>query len=217
MPHISNYLINGIAAPSVNEVTGTLSKDSLINNFWRKLGFQKADIITETARNRGITIAEMFEKFRKGDSSFAENMAEFELSFLKSWTDWQHENKYEVVEVEPHLESVKYHYHGSPDGLGRYPLGSLELFDDKVKDKLADYKTLMNEAAYAQCWLEKTGERIEKFRIFTYHPKSARLYMQEYDNKQQYFDDFLRCREMLEVNKRAQLYYDVNCKKRLGA
>lgn len=214
MPHVSKYLINGIVAPSVNEVTGCLSKDALINNFWRRLGFEKADAITKKARDLGLSSAECMEYFRKG---IVHDIPEAIKPFVETWANWQRENNYQVIGVEVHLESKKYHYHGSPDGIGRLPAGEIELFDDKVKDKVADYKTLMNEAAYAQCWLEMYGERINKFRIFTYHPKSAKLYMQEYDNKQEYLDDFLICREMYKVNKRAEEYYESNCKKRLGA
>jgi len=212
MPHVSNYLIDGVKAPSVNEITGSLSKDSLINHFWRKLGFQKADEITDISRNRGIASADAMETFRK--TGRVPESPEL-LVFVNNWHTWQESTGYIVKpeNVEAHLESKTYCFHGSPDGLGQMPGEAMELFDDKVKDKLADYKTLMNEAAYAQCWKEMTGETIKQFRIFTFHPKSGNLTTTVYVNEPQYFEDFLRCREMMFVNQRADAYYRANCKR----
>lgn len=210
MPHIAKYLIDGQPAPSVNEVTGCLSKDSLINFFWRPLGFVEADKITGESRDRGIATATALENYRKG---LVQDIPPEIAPFVALWDSYQCRTGYTIQVSEPHLESRKYLYHGSPDGLGHLPGQPIELFDDKVKDKRADYKILMNEAAYAQAWLEMHGEKISQFRIFTYHPVKLAFFEDVYENKPEYLDDFLRCREMLEVNKRADAWYRTHCRK----
>jgi hypothetical protein len=218
MPHHSNVLINGVQAPSVNEVTSCLSKDSLINQFWRKLGFKKADEITKKAADLGTNVAHALDMTRK--TAWVENDVPADLMpFVAAWKRYQQDQCLEVDpgHVELHLKSTKYAFHGSPDFFARYPGQPLFIGDDKVKDKAPDYKILMNEAGYIQAFEETTGEKIKDILILCYHPKSAVITPYWFENKPEYLRDFLHLRETYEINKRAEAYYKANCQTRVAA
>jgi len=210
MPHISSHYINGVKAPSVNQVTGCISNEGLVK-WWRKLGFAACDKITKESQERGTEIHGLFEAMLKGQP-VPEGHRYY--AFVSALQMWNISSGYKFLAIEPHLESKQYAYHGSPDAVGQTKDGVLEVVDFKIKDKEADYRILMNEAAYAQMWLEEKGAKPERFRILNFHPKTAELTEKVYENKPEYFEDFLTCRKMLEVNKKADTYYRTHCMKR---
>lgn len=213
MPHHDDVYLEGVKIASVNEITNSLSKEGLIQ-WYRKLGFAEADRQTRTARERGIEVGKLFE-----DLSTRPDMVLIPsqyVQFVETWQSWVNQG-FKILSIEPHLFSKIYGYHGSPDVILKAPDGTIEMGDYKVKGREADYKIMMNEAAYIQAYKEETGTQIERIRIIGFHPDSARLYEKVYPNEPEYFEDFLTCKKMMEVNKKSAKWYNRHCKTKLAA
>ena len=225
MPHIEKFHINGVRAPSVNEVTDSLSKDGLIRNFWRKLGFKKADKVGGAARDQGIALASAFELYRKtGDpkSSVNGKSAKYVKICLQNWHKWYAGSVYTIPTdalIEPHLVNTVDKYHGSPDVVLADTLMDMEpvLGDDKSKKRFSDYKLLMNEHAYAMCDSIEVEGKIEKlpwtppiprFWFWTYCPDCGNLYPRMHVFDPAVYQDFLTCMKMREVNAVAEAYFN---------
>lgn len=227
MPHIRNFVFEGKVLPSVNTITDSLSKAGLIN-WWRKFGFEACDKKTETSRQRGIDVHALFEDYLKGK---IQDLPQDHIytRFLLSLKNWQSKTGYVFAAVEPHLVNPEDEYHGSPDAIGHLPgdAEAWEVLDYKIKDKQADYRILMNEAAYARCNVrEIEGKRfsyelapwagkIKRCRILTFNPETAEVHDKVYLLHETYFSDFKTCAQMYWVNKRADAWYNENCRGRI--
>lgn len=223
MPHISRFLLNGEPIPSVNEVTDALSKDGLFRNFYRRLGFKRADKESAKSRERGSKLAKVFEKYRQTGKTG--KTSDYNKVCIDNWTKWFEESPFTITEdrfVEPHLVNTVDKYHGSPDviiGLDGGPgigIDSMVLGDDKSKKRFADYRLLMNEHAYAMCDSIEINGVIEKlpweppiktFWFWTFCPDTGELFPVEHEFKPEIYQDFLTCKAMQEVNKRAEHYF----------
>jgi hypothetical protein len=216
MPHISNFRLNGVRIPSVNTVTDSLSKDGLLRNFYRKLGFAEADKVGNAARDKGISLATAFENYRKFRKL---PRKKFEKTCLANWQMWMNDTELTLSPefVEPHLVNTVHGYHGSPDLVMSDGAGQAVLGDDKAKKRLSDYKIMMNEAAYAHCDSYENAEGkivpvpwdvpITAWWVWTYNPKTGDLHPNYYRLDPEYFQDFLTCKKMLDVNKKAEKYF----------
>jgi hypothetical protein len=220
MPHVK-FTYNNIELPSVNEVTGSLSKQGLIN-WWRKLGFKAADKITQESADKGRDIASVFEAYRKRELDINSISIQYK-PFVQSYQEWVDKvGSVKQLAVEPHLVSLKHGYHGSPDLIFSLD-DEVEVGDDKAKGRPPDYKLFMNEAAYANCELiEVNGELtpvpwkvpIRFFRFFSYHPDTGQLLEAKREKyKPDLFGDFLVCKQMFDVNQKAEKYFKENCGK----
>ncbi len=221
MPHIANFEVNGLRAPSVNEITDSLSKDGLIRNFWRRLGFKKADKIGNLARDQGIALASAFEDYRKIGSTKGKQ-TKYTKICIENWHNWYSGSVYTIPTdalIEPHLVNTVDGYHGSPDVILADTMMDMEpvLGDDKSKKRFCDYKLLMNEHAYAMCDSIEVGGKLEKlpwtppikqFWFWTYCPDCGNLYPRVHIFDKQVYDDFLTCKKMREVNKVAEAYFN---------
>lgn len=222
MPHVKHFEINGVRAPSVNEVTGALSLEGLIRNFYRIQGFKKADKISNAAREQGTKLATIMEKYRQTGKTG--KISEYNRTCVENWTNWFNDSKYTILEdyfVEPHLVNTVDGYHGSPDVImhdAEKGLTAPVLGDDKSKKRFADYKLIMNEHAYAMCdsYEDPVTKEIKKlpweppipkFWFWTFHPQTGRLYPVEHEFQPEVYQDFLKCKEMGVINKRAEKYF----------
>lgn len=228
MPHVSRVEVDGEVISSVNGFTGCLSKEGL--DRWKKSYFDKGiaaltqekpdipkalenllfcDNVRDESADNGTEITKLFEDIAKG---LEVEVPEKYQKYVDSFLNWQAKHSYRFVAVEPHLINPLDMYHGSPDAVG-HPAGKpLEMLDYKVKKRGTDYKVLMNEAAYIRAWEVITGQPIDIIRIVTFHPITARVYEQVYENDPQYFRDFLTCMDMYAVNKRAEAWFNKHCK-----
>lgn len=218
MPHVHKFELNGIRIPSVSEVTSSLSKEGLIRNFYRVRGFEKADKISNAAREQGTKLATLMEKYRKTGKTG--KMSEYNKKCVENWTAWYEDNRYEIADdmwVEPHLVNTVSGYHGSPD-LIMHDKDKPVLADDKSKKRFADYGLIMAEHAYAMMdsYEDPATHEIKKlpweppipgFWFFTFHPQTGRLYPVEHEFKPEVYQDFLTCLSMRDVNKRAEKYF----------
>ena len=225
MPHISNFQINGVRAPSVNEVTDSLSKDGLLRNFYRRLGFKKADKVGGAARDQGIRLASAFEEYRAHGDPLKAAVGKghkYTRICLENWHKWYSDSVYTIPTdslIEPHLVNTVDRYHGSPDIILADTMNEMEpvLGDDKSKKRFSDYKLLMNEHAYAMCDSIEVDGKIEKlpwkppiprFWFWTYCPDCGNLFPKMHVFDPQVYKDFLTCKAMREVNKVAEAYFN---------
>ena len=218
MPHVSNFMYQGDEIPSVNGITASLSQDGLLRNFYRKLGFKEADKISSEARKAGTKLASIFERYRQTGKTG--NISALYKACVKNWLRWYENQSYEITEdcwVEPHLVNTRELYHGSPDVIINQN-GNVALGDDKLKKRFADYKLLMNEHAYAMCdsYEDPITKEIKKlpweppiplFWFWTYDPKSGDLFPVQHVFHEEIYSDFLICKSMLGVNKKAEAYF----------
>lgn len=221
MPHVARFLLNGTVIPSVNTVTDSLSKDGLIRNFYRKLGFKMADKVGGAARDKGIAMAAAFEDYRKFGTK---PRKAYEKVCVKNWQAWFDDQDLEVMPdfVEAHLVNTREGYHGSPDIVMAHPDGDGILGDDKVKKRFSDYKILMNEHAYAMCDSYEDDQGmlhpvpwdipIKTFWLWTYHPQTGKLFPIGHQFNQGVYQDFLICKEMFIVNKTAEQHFTDHCR-----
>lgn len=214
MPHVSRFRLNGQLIPSVNTITGSLSQEGLIRGFYRPLGFKKADKVGAEAREKGIALATAFEDYRKTGKM---PRTKFAKTCTVNWIDWFGKSGLTISQqfVEPHLVNTVEGYHGSPDIVLAHD-GEPVLGDDKAKKRFSDYKILMNEMAYAQCDSYEDAEGkivpvpwdvpIKTFWLWTYSD-SGLLYPVKHEYDPVIWQDFLTCKQMLMVNRRAEKYF----------
>jgi hypothetical protein len=211
-------LLNGQRIPSVNECTGTLSKDGLIRNFWRPLGFKKADRVSREAREQGSSLAEVMERYRKTGKTGP--ISAYNKACVQNWTKWYDESDLEIKSdsyIEPHLVNTIEGYHGSPDVILHRDWHPV-LGDDKSKKRFSDYALLMNEHAYAMCdsyedlvtheikklpWLPP----VQEIWFWVYDPDTGELFPESTAFDPLVYADFLRCKAMVGVNKRAEDFF----------
>lgn len=204
MPHISKFTIEGKIAPSVNQVTDMIPKEWLVN-WYRKVGFKKADEISKTSRDKGTDFHELFDRFWKGQV-IVDKCTPVEVVAINSLTQWSKQNKIEVLASEPHLQSVKHCFHGSPDLIARTPKGIINP-DYKFKDKHPDYKTILNGTAYSLMWEEMNGEKVDEIVILNFSKETGELTQElVFKIEDEYVADFLDLRYAYNVKMRANAW-----------
>ena len=213
MPHISRFKLDGVYIPSVSTITNSLSKDGL-QRWYRKLGFDEADRQSGLARDKGTEVAEMFESYRK---LLKFPRKAFMKKVLSEWKQTEAGQTGIILVAEPHLVNTVQGYHGSPDLVYNNGI-SWKIGDDKCKKRFADYGLLMNEHAYAMCNVihdVETGEfkpvpwtvPIQTITFWTYHPDTGKLYPQQHEFDKSVYEDFLVCKQMYTLNRKAEAYF----------
>lgn len=221
MPHIDHFQLNGVEIPSVNTCTDSLSKEGLYKNFFRRLGFKEADKIGRASRRAGSSLAKTLERWRKY-GKMPRKLKPLEGICVDNWKTWMSNTELVVNPefVECHLVNTVEGYHGSPDIVMADLYGQAVLGDDKLKKRLSDYKILMNEHAYAMCdSYEVDGVispvpwdvPITSFWLWTYHHETGDLYPEVHHFDASIWQDFLTCKKMLAVNRKAEAYFAEHC------
>jgi hypothetical protein len=204
MPHVNLHLIKGKPAPSVNKVTDLIPKPWL--EAWKKkVGTVEAEKISKASREKGNDFHELFDQYWKGQVK----QSQLEGPRLRAVTDlaaWATENKIVMQASEPHLESEKHLFHGSPDGVHRKN-DRAHMLDYKFKPYYPDYKTILNEAGYSLMWEEVKGEKIDFITILNFS-KETGAFLREITipNEPVYTSDFLLLREAYHVVERSEAW-----------
>ncbi len=168
--------------------------------------------LTQESRDRGTELSDVFDKLAKHEPF---DVKPEHVKFVEAWFAWQQEHKYQFVASEVHLISVPLLLHGSPDFIGYAKDGILEVGDYKCKGRKADYKLRMNEELYCELYEHATGNRPQRIRFVNFHPDTAKRHEDVFLRDPAVLADALLCRQFLEVNKRADAYYERNCKWKL--
>lgn len=212
MPHVSNHKINGVISPSVNQVTDMLPKPWL-EGWQRKIGFEAADKISKESSEKGTRFHDVFDMYWKLQLPILE-LSDVERCAVNDLAAWRVENKFEMKASEPHLESQKLLSHGSPDVGGSLTLPTGDKFhaiiDYKFKgNRYPDYKTILNEAAYAQMWLETYGTPITQIIILNFNRETGKFVKEiSIPNNPEFLKDFMKLRRAWDVAQRANAWDD---------
>ena len=209
MPHIDSVILDRVRIPSVNEISGCLSKES-ITAWQRRVGFKAADKITQESRERGTEIGKAFEDILKGKEPSYDIKYNAHVANFKEWS----KKIKRVSGIETHLINAVDMYHGSPDLVADFGSG-VEMVDYKVKARAFDYQILMNEAAYCEAWRTMYGEEIKIIRLVNFHPDTGLIHENVLELKHKWLQDFFTCHEMWKVNQTAQAYWQANCRNKL--
>lgn len=211
MPHIEKVFIDDVRIPSVNEISGCLSKEA-ISQWQRRIGFKAADKITIESRERGNEIGAAFEAVLKKLDPKKETLEKYPYH-IKEFKKWAKKIK-TIYGIETHLINNVDMYHGSPDLVADLGQG-IEMIDYKVKARSPDYQILMNEAAYCEAWRVMKGDEIKTIRLVNFHPDTGRIHETLLSLNHKWLQDFFICHEMWKVNQCAQEYWAKNCKNKL--
>ena len=199
MPHRENVIINGVKAPSVNEVTDLIPKPWLKE--WRKkVGEDVADNIRDTAAKFGSAVHYSLESYLKGNVA---GINPDHMSFVASLKKYLGDNKIKTKPewTEPMWDSNKFCYHGSIDFLGERD-GELGVLDHKIKgDKPLDYKTALNMTAYCALTHENLGIMPSWFAVLFYDKETGNI-VRDDERKplSVWWNDFLALRKMYDLN-----------------
>lgn len=199
IPHKIKHLIGDVEAPSVTQVTSLLPK-SFLERWWRVYGFEWADNYTLMTQERGKRLHGYLEDFLAG-----KQVPEEALPYTKALTNWQTGAKFIATDSERHLESKRFLYHGTPDLMGHID-GDYKVVDFKFRPSM-HYDILLNEAAYAQMFLEETGEEIDEIIILRFNTDTQ--LMEEpfvVPNRREYLEEFLTLRRVWDIQKKAESF-----------
>jgi hypothetical protein len=199
--------------PSVTGVLGCRRKVFLER--WRgKLGNEECDRIKKESTDIGSAFHSEIEAFLRGGPAPATEMGQ-------KWLEWHQKSGFKPVELEKHVESAKYRYHGTFDAVGtlvsnapgadgepgRPSDSGLYIFDWKTSTKIDDDEYSMQLAAYAQAYWEQTGRSITSGYVVRVDKptkvKNIKVEAKRFDNLPAHFADFLH---VLEVFRRMKKY-----------
>lgn len=203
MGHREKFLINGQEAPSVTTVLNIVRKEFLER--WRgKLGNAECDRIVRESQELGQRLHEAIEGYFQGETSPELNA--HEAGMFSLFKGWILEERLNPVELERHVKSDKYLFHGTTDVIGT--------FGDKDVLSIGDWKTssaidplyFVQLSAYAEAYYEETGNRIANGFIVRADKKldaKKPFEVQIVTDLPRYFPVFLNCLELYNfVNKK---------------
>lgn len=150
--------------PSVTTVLGVEAKEG-IERWKKRIGEEKAEFLKKRAADRGNVIHGMMEDYLRGNEVNPPNVF-FKSLYLKLKTHLASEMK-ETWCVEVPLYSSKLKVAGRTDCIGVFEEPEIVDFKGATNEKKEEYIKgyRMQVCAYAQCFKERTGINIKKYRI----------------------------------------------------
>ena len=202
MGHREKYFINGEEAPSVTTILNVVRKPFL--ETWRgKLGNAECDRIVAESQELGHRFHEAIEAFYQGHE--LPELPQREAEMFALFRGWALESKFEPMELELHLESKKYLYHGTVDTFGRFEDGVIVAGDWKTSSSINDDYG-MQLAAYAEAYNETTGSNVTEGFILRVDKKPGAkkpIEIKRFTNLPKYFEAFMHCKSIYDfVNKK---------------
>lgn len=204
MGHREKHLICGEEAPSVTQVLSVVRKPFL--ETWRgRLGNVECDRIMKESQELGHHVHEAIEAYFRGEP--AQSLTHQEAEMFELVKQWAIESQFRPLELELHLESVKYLYHGTCDAIGSFPDGKLLMVDWKTSSGVDElYGAQL--AAYTQAREEETGELITDGLIVRVDKKKGAKVPFEvvrFNDLPRYFKVFEHCLNLWRfVNKKGE-------------
>ena len=143
------YPINGKEYVSVTTVLSVLRKEGL--EYWRgKVGNEKADQISNEAKDTGKLVHEILERHLKGEQIVSESYPIPIRKCLSAFRVWEKKNKFKVLKTEQLVWSDKYEYAGTFDALGTLD-GKLTIIDFKTSKQIwPDYGLQLSAYKFAE-------------------------------------------------------------------
>lgn len=149
----SEYILDGVAIPSVTQVLNVISKPQLYA-WYAKHGWAECERIKKTSGELGQRLHDAIEAYLQGEPYDLQGR---ELEMLRLFQDWKTQTDFRPVELERKVISKRHKFHGTFDALGTFG-DSTELFmlDWKTSSKISDEYALQL-SAYAAAYEEETG------------------------------------------------------------
>lgn len=202
--HREQIIIGGEVAPSVTQVLGIIDKPFLQK--WRgKLGNAECDRIVRESQETGHLVHEAIESYFRGED--IPELPQKEAKMFALLKGWALESRFTPTELELHVKSEKYGYHGTMDAIGKFDDGVLLIGDWKTSSSI-NHEYGAQLAAYAQAYKEETGTEVtEGFIVRVDKKEDAKvpLEVKRFTDLPKYFEAFLACLDVWRfVNKRGK-------------
>lgn len=163
------YVIDGLKLPSITTVL-SLKSEAGISKWREKVGHEKADAISNKAKNRGTNFHTLCERYLRGEQNLFEGvMPDLKNAFKK--TQREIDKITSLWHIELPLYSKVLGVAGRTDIIGRYE-GEPAILDFKtsVKEKKKEYiqSYFEQETAYSLMYAERTHIQIRKIVTIFY-------------------------------------------------
>ncbi len=200
--HKEKVFIGGEEAPSVTQVLNIINKPFL--HLWRgKLGNAECDRIVRESQETGHLVHEAIESYFRGED--IPDLPQKEAKMFSLVKGWALESKFTPTELELHVKSEKYGYHGTMDAIGKFDDGLLVITDWKTSSGIND-EYAIQLSAYAQAYKEETGTEVTDGCIVRVDKKETAkvpFEIKRFTELPKYFSVFLACLDVWRfVNKK---------------
>ena len=202
-PELTGWLIATPIREIKNAINNKLDSGETIDRVSIERIIDNAKNKTETIKKDaglvGTVVHGLIEDYLKGK----EVPTQSDKAVVNCWnkfTDWWHNEKYDVVELEKKIFSKKYNYAGTLDLILKDRKGKLVLADIKTSNSISfDYALQLN--AYRQAYEEETKQKISKGLIIRLPKKEGNIEVRELPLNKQMFNAFLGALNMCKAKE----------------
>ncbi len=202
MGHREKVFIGGEEAPSVTQVLSVIDKPFL-KRWYGKLGTAECERIVRESQETGHLVHEAIESYFRGEE--LPELPQKEAKMFSLVKGWALESRFTPVELELHVKSEKYKYHGTMDTIGKFEDGVLVIGDWKTSSGIND-EYGVQLSAYAQAYKEETGITVNDgfiVRVDKKEDAKVPFEIRRFSDLPKYFDVFLACLDVWRfVNKK---------------
>jgi hypothetical protein len=205
MSHREKVFIDGKLAPSVTEVLAVVDKPFL-KLWYGKLGLAAATAYLKETQELGRRFHSAIEEYFRGGE--VPELDQREAGMFALFKGWAVESGFSPVDLELHVQSRLYGYHGTFDAIGKFAMSDELLICDWKTSSGIDALYGAQLAAYAQAYKEETGTEILNGLIVRIDKKSDAkkpIEIKRFTDLPKYFEVFKHCRHIHDfVNKRGE-------------
>lgn len=196
MGHKEKVFIGGQEAPSVTQVINVIDKPFL-KLWYGKHGTAECQRILKASQETGKLVHSAIEAYFRGDA--LPDLPAKEAAMFALMRTWAIESRFTPVELEVHVMSEQFGYHGTADTLGSFDGGPLVIGDWKTSSGIGDDYGIQL-AAYAQAYKEQTGKEVTEGFIVRVDKKGAEakvpFEVKRFTELPRYFEVFKSCLDL---------------------
>jgi hypothetical protein len=205
MAHREKCFIDGKEAPSVTEVINVLDKPFL-KIWYGKLGLAAATAYLTETQELGRRVHSAIEEYFRGGE--VPELDQREAGMFALFKGWAVESGFSPIELEMHVKSREFLYHGTFDAIGKFGNDDeLLICDWKTSSKISDEYGIQL-SAYAQAYKEEHGVSISNGLVVRVDKKpdaKKPIEIKRFTDLPRYFEMFKHCRKLHDfVNKKGE-------------
>jgi hypothetical protein len=205
MAHREKHFIDGELAPSVTEVLAVIDKPFL-KIWYGRLGLEKAQAYLKETQELGRNVHSAIEGYFRGEPT--PELTQQEARMFSLFRQWALDTKFTPTELELHVESKHWKFHGTFDAVGHFGDGKLVICDWKTSSMIDDtYGAQL--AAYATALREQHGIEVNDGLIVRVDKKldaKKPLEVKRFENFPMYFSLFEHCLEVWKFGHKLGAY-----------